>query len=224
MYAIGLTGSIGMGKSTIAKMFTENGLTHWDADLEVHYLYGWEKHPLEDATDISFRKIRAQFLAKFDKQFPGVVNTLHTAVDREALRALVATDAALLTRLSIFLGNELKHGAYARLHANPNKPVLFDVPLLFEGDMNGFLRGACATRNYPYSTVVVSCPPDVQRARVLARPGMTEERFEAVLAKQMPDEKKRERADFVIDTSLSLEDTRKQVNHICTLLKLSNDV
>jgi dephospho-CoA kinase len=187
MFILGLTGSIGMGKSATAKMFAEEGVPVHDADAVVHRLYEGEAVPLIEAA------------------FPGT--TGNGKVDREKLSKRVLGDAGAIRRLEQivhplvaaardkFLGQAERSGA----------PVaLLDIPLLYE--TKG--EGRCD------AVVVVSAPAAVQRERTLARPGMTEQKLETILAKQMPDAEKRRRADFVVDTSRGLDHARDQVRDI----------
>ncbi|MFN3464751.1 MAG: dephospho-CoA kinase [Terricaulis sp.] len=194
MIIVGLTGSIGMGKSTVAAMFAEQGAPGFDSDAAVHALYapgGAAVAPVEAA-------------------FPGVVKD--GAIDRVALSKQVVGNAAAIKRLEEIV-HPLVRQAQMQFLQNQRDAgtavVILDIPLLFEGG------GAQLVDK----TVVVSAPPDVQRARVLARPGMTEEKFEAILARQMPDSEKRARADFVIDTSGSFDDTRAQVRAVLDALR-----
>lgn len=192
MKVIGLTGSIGMGKSTVAVMFAEAGIPVFDADAEVHRLQGPGGY----------------LVGVIESAFPGTTNP-ESGVDRQRLGAAVFGKPEALKRLE-----SIVHPAVAESRANflsehKNKPlVLLDVPLLFEA-------GGWASVD---SIVVVSAPAEVQRERVLARPGMTEERFESILAKQLPDSEKRARADFIIDSNLSLSETRAQVDHVIACL------
>lgn len=194
MIIVGLTGSIGMGKSTVAAMFAEQGAPGFDSDAAVHALYapgGAAVAPVEAA-------------------FPGVVKD--GAIDRVALSKQVVGNAAAIKRLEEIV-HPLVRQAQMQFLQNQRDAgtavVILDIPLLFEGG------GAQLVDK----TVVVSAPPDVQRARVLARPGMTEEKFEAILARQMPDSEKRARADFVIDTSGSFDETRAQVRAVLDALR-----
>ena len=189
MIHIGLTGSIGMGKSTTAQMFREAGVPVYDADAAVADLYvrgGAAVEPLEAA-------------------FPGV--TRDGAVDREALRLRVLGDDAAMTRLNAvvhpLLGRD-RLAFHAQAEASGADILVFDIPLLFE---TGGERNMDAV-------VVVTAPAAVQRARVLAREGMTPERLDAILARQTPDAQKRERADFVIDTGQGLEAARAEVARV----------
>lgn len=194
MIVLGLTGSIGMGKSTVGKMFAEEGVPVFDSDAAVHALYaagGAAAAPVEAA-------------------FPGV--TVDGAVDREALSRRVVGDEAAIKRLETIVHPLVRQAQAEFLQTNRDagtKVVVLDIPLLFESG------GAKLVDK----VAVVSAPADVQRERVLARPGMTAEKFEAILARQTPDAEKRARADFVIDTGGSLEATRAQVRAVLDALR-----
>jgi dephospho-CoA kinase len=187
MFILGLTGSLGMGKSTTARFFAEEGIPVHDADAVVHRLYEGEA------------------VAAIEAAFPGT--TAGGKVDRNKLAQNVLGDAAALARLEAIV-HPLVQAAERRLiaeaEARGEKVAVLDIPLLFE---SGADRRVDAV-------VVVSAPADVQRSRVLARPGMTMEKLEAILARQMPDAEKRRRADFVVDTSQGLEAARTQVRAI----------
>ena len=186
MIVIGLTGSIGMGKSTTAAMFRDAGVPVYDADAAVHELYdtgGAAVGPVGEA-------------------FPGVVKD--GKVDREALRQAVLGNPEALKRLNAvvhpLVGRD-RIGFFAGAEAEGADMVVLDIPLLFEtgGDAN------------VDTVVVASAPADLQRERVLARAGMTPDRLDAILAQQMPDAEKRARAQFVVDTFRGLEPAREQV-------------
>lgn len=193
MITVGLTGSIGMGKSTTSALFAEAGVPVYDADAAVHAIYakgGPAAAPLE-------------------AEFPGC--THDGAVDRQKLSAQVLGNSQKLQRLEAIVHPLLaqQRTAFFETASQSGAPwVVLDVPLLFE---TGGHRGVDAV-------VVVSAPTGVQRARVLARPDMTLEKLAAILARQWPDAKKRALADFVIDTSVSVEDARRQVGDILTTL------
>ncbi|MBC7160301.1 MAG: dephospho-CoA kinase [Porphyrobacter sp.] len=181
---LGLTGSIGMGKSTVAAMFADLGVPVFDADAEVRRMQG----------------PGGALLPAIEAAFPGTTGP--AGVDREALGAAVFGDAAALTRLEAIVHPAVRAAREAFLIEHGGAPlVVFDIPLLFE-------TGADAEVD---ATLVVSAPPEMQRARVLARPGMTPERFASILARQMPDAEKRARADHVIDTGRPLDQTRAAV-------------
>ena len=193
-YIIGLTGSIGMGKSTVAQMFVDEGVPLFDADAAVHRLQG-PGGALVDA---------------IEALFPGTTNS--EGVDRQKLGAAVLGDPAALQRLEQLVHPAVGEMRRAFLEENRDRPmILFDIPLLFEKS---------GTEGVDH-IVVVSASAEDQRARVLARPGMTEERFEQIKALQMPDAEKRKRADSVIDTSLPKAETRQQVQKLVQKLKAS---
>ena len=185
MIVLGLTGSIGMGKSTAADMFADRGVPVISADEIVHDLYSGEAAPLIEA------------------EFPGTVD--HGVVDREKLSAAVLNDETAFRKLESIVHPlvEKNRAQFVERQRQARAPlVVLDIPLLFEGN------GEQAVDR----VVVVSCAADMQRERVLRRPGMTEDKFEAILARQVPDEQKRARADFVIDTSGTFDETRRQID------------
>jgi dephospho-CoA kinase len=187
MIVVGLTGSIGMGKSTTAQMFEEEGVPVHDSDRAVHGLYAGKAAPL------------------VEEAFPGT--TVEGKVDRERLAARVLGDAAALKRLEAIVHPLVRAEADAFLQRarDSHAPIaVLDIPLLYETGGEGRVD----------RVVVVSAPAEIQRERVLARPGMTVEKFEAILAKQVPDAEKRRRADFVIDTGRGLDGAREQVRAI----------
>jgi dephospho-CoA kinase len=187
MFVLGLTGSLGMGKSTTAKMFAEEGVPVHDADAVVHALYEGEA------------------VAPIEAAFPGT--TRGGRVDRNALGRRVLGDAAALKRLEAIvhpLVAEARDAFLAAAARGGAQVVLLDIPLLYE--TGGEKR--CD------AVVVVSAPAEVQRRRVFERPDMTEAKFQAILAKQMPDAEKRARADFVVDTSRGFDAARDQVREI----------
>lgn len=195
MIIVGLTGSIGMGKSTTAKMFAEEGVPVHDADAAVHLLYSGKAAPL------------------IEEAFPGTVRD--GVVDRAELGKRVVGDAEAMTRLEKIVHPLVREAEIAFLDKAraENRPVVvLDIPLLFE--TGGDRRVDC--------TVVVTAPADIQRERVMARSGMTEERFEGLLAKQMRDAEKRRRADFLVDTSLGMEAARAKVRDIVRVLAARN--
>ena len=194
MKVIGLTGSIGMGKSTTAAMFREAGVPVYDADAAVHDLYdvgGGAVGPVGEA-------------------FPGVVK--NGRVDREALRQAVLGKPEELKRLNAIvhpLVGRDRVGFFERAQEEGADMVVLDIPLLFE-------TGGHANVD---AVVVVSAPAEMQRERVLARPGMTPERLDAILAQQMADAEKRARAHFVVDTGRGLDAARDQVHAIIRELR-----
>ena len=191
MIVLGLTGSIGMGKSTVAAMFAEEGVPVFDADAQVHKLQG----------------PGGRLVAAIEAAFPGTTGA--EGVNRTALGAAVFGKAEALKRLEAIVHPAVAEERQRFLAANRDRPlVVLDIPLLFEA--GGWRQVE--------KIAVVSAPADVQRARVLARPGMTVERFESILARQMPDAEKRERADFVIPTGGSLAETREAVRAVIACL------
>lgn len=194
MIIVGLTGSIGMGKSTTAAMLRHRGIDVFDADGDVHRLYdhGGKAVPLIEAA------------------FPGT--TVDGKVDRPKLAAALGSDDARFRKLEAIVhplvrASEIQFLAEA--HARGDKVVVLEIPLLLEKDLDDSVD----------AVVVLSAPADVQRARVLDRPGMTATRLDALLARQLPDEEKRRRADFVVDTGGDLADTEAQVDAILSALK-----
>jgi dephospho-CoA kinase len=191
---IGLTGSIGMGKSTTAAMFREAGVPVYDADAAVHDLYdrgGAAVGPVGEA-------------------FPGVV--VDGRVDRERLRQAVLGKPEELKKLNAIvhpLVGQDRVGFFEKARADGAEMVVLDIPLLFE-------TGGHANMD---AVVVVTAPAEMQRERVLARPGMTPERLDAILAQQMADADKRARAHFVVDTGHGLEPARKQVAEIIAAMR-----
>jgi dephospho-CoA kinase len=189
---VGLTGSIGMGKSTVAAIFTELGVPVFDADAVVHRLQG----------------LGGSLVPAIEAAFPG--STGPAGVDRVALGARVFQEDAALARLEGIMYPAVGAARAQFLEDHADAPiVVFDIPLLFEKTGRVDLD----------AVVVVSAPADVQRTRVLERPGMTPERFEAILARQMPDAEKRAQADHVIETGLPLDETRAQVGALVACLR-----
>ncbi len=189
MIVLGLTGSIGMGKSTTTAMFADHGALVWNADDAVHGLYsrgGAAVGPVGEA-------------------FPEVI--VDGAVDRTRLAEALGREDAAFRRLETIVHPLVAAGRLADLEAARaagTRLAVLDIPLLFE---TGGDRAVDAV-------VVVTADPEIQRRRVLARPGMTQERFEAILSRQMPDGEKRRRADFLIDTGQGLEAARQAVSEI----------
>lgn len=189
---LGLTGSIGMGKSTVAAMFRDLGVPVFDADAQVHRMQG----------------PGGELLPAIEAAFPGTTGT--EGVRRAELGAQVFGDDAALARLEAIVHPAVRRLREAFLIEHWQAPlVVFDVPLLFE-------KGSADEVD---AVAVVSAPLEVQRARVLARPGMTPEKFAAILARQLPDAQKRARADHVIDTGTSLAATRKAVEELVDKLR-----
>ncbi len=191
MIVLGLTGSLGMGKSTTAKMFAEEGVPVFDADAVVHRLYDGEAAPL------------------IEQAYPGT--TMDGRVDRGRLAARVVGNIEALKKLEDIvhpLVRAAEQEFIASAEGKGASVVLLDIPLLLE--TGGHFRVD--------KVVVVSAPPEMQRARMLERPEMTNEKFNAMLARQMPDPEKLRRADFVIDTGRGIEAAREQVRAILRAL------
>ena len=188
---IGLTGSIGMGKSTVATMFAAAGVPVFDADAAVHRL----------------QAKGGRLVTAIEAAFPGATGA--DGVDGALLGPMVLGDSAALKRLEAIVHPAVGEERALFLAAHADAPlVVFDVPLLFETGGESRVD----------SVVVVSAPPDVQRARVLARRGMTPEKLDAILARQLPDQEKVARADFVVPTGGSLDATRRAVHAIIACL------
>jgi len=193
MLLLGLTGSIGTGKSTTAKMFAAQGIPVNDADQVVHELYAGEAVPLIEAA------------------FPGT--TADGKVDRALLARQLIDNPEGFKRLEAIVHPLVRQKEVAFLEqerAKGTPAVLLDIPLLYEtGGEKRLDKG-----------IVVTCSPETQAERVLARPGMTEEKFKSILARQVPDAEKRQRADFIVDTEQGMEAARAQVRDILTELGL----
>ena len=191
---IGLTGSIGMGKSTVAAMFRDLGIPVFDADAEVHRLYSQQ----------------GAAVAGIAGRFPGAVRD--GSVDRAALAAMVTGDKAALAALEAIV-HPLVKAAEERfldeVRAKAARIAVLEIPLLYE----------VGAENRVDVVAVVSAPALVQRERVLSRPGMSTEKFEALLARQTSDEEKRARADFVIETGGTLDETRRSVEAVVAVLE-----
>ncbi|CCJ07612.1 Dephospho-CoA kinase [Methylocystis sp. SC2] len=189
---VGLTGSIGMGKSTTADMFRVEGVAVLDSDQLVHDLY------------------KGPAAAEIERAFPGVV--VNGVVDRRRLAARVLDDPAALKRLEAIVHPMVWAARDALIDERRNQGdriVVFDIPLLFETG---------AEKDFDV-IVVVTAPEDVQKARVLAREGMTTEKFASILSKQTPDSEKRARADFVVHTDRGLDAARQEVRNIVKALE-----
>jgi dephospho-CoA kinase len=193
MMRLALTGSIGMGKSTVAAMFVRAGVPVFDADAVVRQLQG----------------PGGALVTEIGKLFPGCVRC--GTLDRECLAEIVLSDRDKLTMLEGIVHPAVADAREQFIAEHRDAPaLLFEIPLLFEtGSEKEFDK-----------VIVVSAPADVQRARVLARLGMTSARFRSIVERQMPDAEKRRRADFVIDTGGDLSPTEAQVRHILTCLGL----
>ena len=187
MILLGLTGSIGMGKSTAARLFAEEGVPVYDSDAAVHALYAPGGGAVEAV----------------EAAFPGVVRD--GAVDRALLSARIGGEAAAFARLEALVHPMVAQGRTAFLERARGMPVaVLDIPLLFETGGDALVD----------AVVVVSTTPEIQRERVMARPGMSAEKLEAILARQTPDAEKRARADFVIDSGLGVEAARDQIRRV----------
>lgn len=192
MLIIGLTGSIGMGKSTVAGLLRARGLQIFDADAEVHRLYAGEAVP------------------RIEAAFPGT--TADGKVDRPRLAAALGTDAEkfrVVERIVHPLVRNAERRFLDEASRRGDEAAVLEIPLLLEAGLDREVD----------VVIVVSAPADQQRARVLERPGMTEARFEALLERQMPDAEKRRKADFVVDTGGAFTDTIAQVDAIVIELK-----
>ena len=193
MIVVGLTGSIGMGKSTVAQAFADAGAAVWDADAAVHALYAPGGAGARAVARLAPQAVDAD------------------GVDRAALRAAALADPGLLARIEAAVHPLVaadRAAFLARARAEGAGIAVCDVPLLFE-------TGAEADFD---AVVVVSAPADAQRARVLARPGMTPQALEAILSRQTPDAEKRARADFVIDTGKTVEAAQAQARAVLAAL------
>lgn len=196
MIVVGLTGSIAMGKSATANMFLAEGIPVYDADAEVHKQY----------------RMGGQAAAQIAQRWPAVM--ADGAVDRQKLSALILQTPDVLPQLEAIVHPIVAAAQkeFLARHKAAGAPiVLLDIPLLFEANRAGEVD----------KIVVVSAPPDIQRSRALARPGMTEEKLDRILARQMPDEEKCARADFVVDTSRGFDHARAQVHAIVSSLRKS---
>lgn len=193
-YLLGLTGSIGMGKSTTAQMFRDAGVPVWDADATVHDLYAQGGAAVGPISAV----------------YPDAIRD--NAVSRDALKALIAADPAVITRLETIVHPLVAQNRQAFMDTHDDPLLVFDMPLLFETNADDWLD----------SVLVVSVPAEVQKSRVMSRPGMTEQQFQTLMARQMPDAKKRDRADHVIET-LTLDGTRTAVQKLIAKLKGPTD-
>jgi dephospho-CoA kinase len=189
-WKLGLTGSIGMGKSTTAAMFRDEGVPVWDADATVHKLYAKG----------------GAAVAPIAQEFP--IAIVNSAVDRDQLKQIIASDPTVLPKLEAIVHPLVAADRAEFLETNKAEIVVFDIPLLFETGADKWLD----------SVLVVTCPPDAQAKRVLDRGTMSSEQFQMILSRQMPDAEKRARADHVIET-LTLDATRAAVRNLIAELK-----
>ncbi|MGF0539763.1 dephospho-CoA kinase [Agrobacterium sp. ES01] len=192
MIKLGLTGSIGMGKSTTAQFFREAGIPVNDADQVVHELY------------------RGKAVAPIEIAFPGVAS--NGVVDRQKLADYLSRNPAKFAELEVIVHPLVRAEEQAFLVRQKEAGadlVVLDIPLLFE----------TGGQDRVDSIVVVTCDPDIQEKRVLARPGMTREKFDMILSRQMSDSEKRRRADFIVDTGLGFEPARQAVDNIIQQLR-----
>ena len=190
-HKIGLTGSIGMGKSTVSGFFADEGVSVWDADSAVHRLYYKGGAAVEPISAL----------------VPDALSP--TGIDRSVLSVKLKETPALLKDLEGIVHPLVAEDRERFISGASTDFLLFDIPLLFEGRLEDQFD----------TLVVVSAPLEIQRARVLDRPSMTAEKFEFILSKQMPDAEKRKRADFIIETNHSFDDTRERVKEIMRELR-----
>ncbi len=192
-FKLGLTGSIGMGKSTTAAMFAERGIPVWDADAAVHRLY----------------RVGGDAVAAVGSAFADAI--VDGGVSRETLKRHIAADPTALVRLESIVHPLVALDRARFLTENTSDIVVLDIPLLFEN----------ATESLLDATLLVTAPPAMQRARVLARPNMTEPHFAALLSRQMPDAEKRSRASHIVET-LDLASTNAYVTALIAYIRDSN--
>ncbi|MEJ6403313.1 dephospho-CoA kinase [Yoonia sp. 2307UL14-13] len=193
-FFLGLTGSIGMGKSTTAQMFRDEGIPVWDADAAVHQLYRAGGDAVEPIQNL----------------FPAVIQD--GQVSRAAVKGIIAEDSEALNKIESVVHPLVAEHRQNFIDSHDDQLLVFDIPLLFETDANHWLD----------AILVVTAPPDVQRDRVMQRPGMTKAQFNALLERQVPDVEKRARADYIIET-LTLDDTHAAVRKLISELKGVSD-
>jgi dephospho-CoA kinase len=192
-FRLGLTGSIGMGKSTTAAMFAEEGLPVWDADAAVHRLYGPNGAAVAPIAALCLQAQTA------------------TGLDRDALKRWISTDASALAQLEAIVHPLVAADRDAFIASAQADIVVLDIPLLFE-------KG---TETQMDTTLLCTAPPALQKARVMARGTLTEDQFQTILARQMPDAEKRARATHIVET-LSLDSTRAYVRALITHIREGN--
>lgn len=193
-HLLGLTGSIGMGKSTTAQMFRDAGVPVWDADATVHSLYAKG----------------GAAVPQFDAELPEAV--IDGVVSRDKLKDLIADDLAVMGQIEAIVHPLVAKDRSAFIARTKAPLLVFDIPLLFETKADAWLT----------SVLVVTAPPEVQKSRVMARPGMTAAQFDRIMERQMPDAEKRARADHIIE-ALTLDDTRAAVHKLIAELTGSKD-
>ena len=196
MIRIALTGSIGMGKSTVARMFERAGVPVFDADAEVRRLQG----------------PGGALVERIGERFPGTVHS--GLLDRDRLAELVLENPRRLADLESIVHPAVRDARQAFIDEHRDAPALiFEIPLLFE--TNG--------EDEFDKVIVVSAPAEIQLARVLQRPGMSKDKFDSIVSRQLPDEDKRAKADYVVDTGGDLSTTEAQVAHILACLALRSE-
>jgi len=189
-HLLGLTGSIGMGKSTTADMFRDEGVPVWDADATVHHLY----------------QKGGDAVAAIGHAFPGAI--VDGGISRDGLKKVIATDPDALSKIENIVHPLVAVSRLRFIEAHDDPLIVFDIPLLYETGADKWLN----------SVLVVSAPPDTQQQRVMARPGMTDDQLQVILSRQIPDAEKRKRADHVIET-LTLDGTRTAVQKLIAKIK-----
>lgn len=225
---IGLTGGMGMGKSAVTKMLTSvyANIHHFDCDQEVASMYGWTDYPANFTILDFFKENYPEFL---EARTPG--STIQVRVNRKLLREYVVTAPSFIGDLErlcgpILLCRIIEWAQSEVMGIAGQRLLLLDAPLLFETTTNeetgqeGSLLKSLEAEGFEVISVVVSCTPELQRERCFLREGMTPEKFELLTSRQISDFKKRQMADYVIDTSGTLEDTKNQVDALMVTLKL----
>jgi len=198
MRTIALTGSIGMGKSTTARLFALEGIPIYDADKEVHALYGANGGGAEALAEVLDTAV-----------LEAIIND-DNSINRPALREYILKNPDLIKKIEFAIHPLLKEKRRIFIQENADAEIiLFDIPLLFENDLQSDFD----------VVVVVTAPYDVQRQRVLARPGVTQEIFDSILSRQVPDEQKRAQADFVIETHHGIDHAHEQVQSVLRALR-----
>ena len=189
-HLLGLTGSIGMGKSTTASMFRDEGVPVWDADATVHHLY----------------QKGGDTVAAIGHAFPGAI--VEGGISRDGLKKVIATDPDALSKIENIVHPLVAVNRLRFIEAHDDPLIVFDIPLLYETGADKWLN----------TVLVVSAPPDTQQQRVMARPGMTDDQMQMILSRQITDAEKRMRADHVIET-LTLDGTRTAVQKLIAKIK-----